>query len=130
VLTFSFILVSSLHTGHPIKVVIGILTGPADEEILLLVDKVPTCVFALLKVGNELDGVGRTGLLTHSTIDAPRKVDPEKFRIAAFMSLWIVRGLKCDTIDGTSRRAQVARDTAFLSVGISGQDDSSAPAWR
>jgi hypothetical protein len=45
------------------------------------------------------------------------------------VSLRIVRSLKRNTIDRTSRRAEVAGDTALFSVRISGEDDSSTPAW-
>ena len=128
--TLPFILVESSHASDSIKIIVVILARPADEEIFLLVDEIPACVFALFEIWNELNRMGRAGFLTHSTIDAAGKVNPEEFRITAFMSIWIIRGLKRDAIDGTSRRTQVARDTALLSVRISGQDDSSAPARR
>jgi hypothetical protein len=84
----------------------------------------------LLKVWNELNRIGRTGFLTHSTIDATRKVDSEKLRIAALVSVWIVCGLKRNTIDRTSCRAEVARNAALFSVRVSGEHDSPTPAWR
>jgi hypothetical protein len=65
-----------------------------------------------------------------STIDAAREINPKEFRIATFVSIWIVGGLKRDAINGTSHRAEIAGHAPLFSVGISGQDDSSTPAWR
>src|SRR5689334_15177218 len=92
VFTLSLVFVERLHAGHSIKVIVGILTGPADEEVFLLINQVPARIFTLFEVRDELDRVGRTGLLAHAAIDAPRKVDPEECRIAAVLSFRIVRG--------------------------------------
>ena len=125
----SLILVASTHAGHMIKIIVVILAGPADKEILLLVDQVPARVFALFEIRNQLNRIGRTGFFAHATIDAARKVNPEEFRVTAIMSLWTIRSLKRDAINRASRRTEVARDAAFLSIRISGQDDSPTPAW-
>ena len=126
----SLILVASSHAGHAIKIIVVILAGPADKEILLLVDQVPARVFTLFEVRNQLDRIGRTGFLAHATIDAARKVNPEEFRIAAIVGLWTVRSLKRDTIDRASRRAEVTGDAALFSIRIPGENDSSTPTWR
>src|SRR5437868_5406175 len=130
VFALSLIFVASLHAGHPIKVIAGILAGPADEEVFLLVDQVPACIFTLLKIWDELDGIGRTGLLAHPTIDAARKIDPEEFRITTILGRRVLSGLERDAINWTSCCAEVAGHAPLFSIGISGQDDASTPAWR
>jgi hypothetical protein len=93
VFALSLVFVASLYAGNPIKVIVGILAGPADQEVFLLVDQVPACIFTLFKIWDELDGIGRTGLLAHSTIDAARKIDPEEFRIATILGRRVFSGL-------------------------------------
>src|SRR6185295_5939736 len=107
VFTLSLVFVACLHAGHSIKVVVRILAGPADQEIFLLVDQVPACIFTLFEIRDELDRICRTGFLTHSTINTARKIDPEEFGIPTILSRRVLSGLKRDAIDRTSRRTEV-----------------------
>ena len=129
VFSLSRVFIASLYAGNPIKVIVGILASPADQKVFLLIDQVPACIFTLFKIWDKLDRIGRTGLLAHPTINTAREIDPEEFRIATILSRRVLSGLKRDAIDRTSRRAEVAGDTALFSVRISGQDNASAPAW-
>lgn len=129
VLTLSLVFVASPYASHSIKIIVVILTGPADEEVFFLIDQVPTCIFTLFKIWNKLDRIGRTGFFTHAAVNAARKVDPEELRIAALVSLWIVCSLKRNAIDRTGRRAEVASHTPLFSVRISGEDNASTPTW-
>lgn len=129
VFTLSRVFIASLYAGNPIKVVVRILASPADQKVFLLIDQVPACIFTLFEIRDKLDRIGRTGLLAHPTINTARKIDPEEFGIPTILSRRVLSGLKRDAIDRTSRRAEVAGDTALFSVGISGQDNASAPAW-
>lgn len=130
VFSLSLVFIASLYAGNPIKVIVGILASPADQKVFLLIDQVPACIFTLFKIWDKLDRIGRTGLLAHPTIDAAREIDPEEFRIATILGRRVFSSLKRDAIDRTSRRAEVAGDTALFSVRIPGQYDSSTPAWR
>jgi hypothetical protein len=129
VFSLSLVFIASLYAGNPIKVIVGILASPADQKVFLLIDQVPACIFTLFKIWDKLDRIGRTGLLAHPTINTAREIDPEEFRIATILSRRVLSGLKRDALDRTSRRAEVAGDTALFSVRISGQDNASAPAW-
>lgn len=129
VFTFSLVFVASPYAGHSIEIIVVILTGPADEEVFFLIDQIPARIFTLFEIWNQLDRIGRTGFLAHATVNAARKVDSEELRITALVSLWIVRSLKRDAIDGTGCRAEVTSHTPLFSVRISGEDDASTPTW-
>src|SRR4030042_889504 len=73
VLRLSFVLAADGQPGDAVEIVVRVLAGPVDQQVLLLVDQVLTPVLAHLEVGGELDGVGRAGLLAEAPEDAARE---------------------------------------------------------
>jgi hypothetical protein len=113
---FAFVFAVDRESSHPVKVIVGILAGTVDQQILLFVDQVLPLVLAHLEIGSELDGIGGTRLLTKSTKDTPRKVDAKKSGIAP--TIFILCRLKSDTIHGTCDRTKIAGHASLLAVGI------------
>src|SRR5512135_164614 len=72
---------SHIHSRYLVKIIIMVLTFPANQKVLLFVNHILTVVFPHLKIRYELDCIGRTGFLTIPTKYAPREVYPEKARV-------------------------------------------------
>ena len=113
---------------NTIKIITRIFPLSADEQVLFFIDQVPAAVFSHLAVRRELNGVGRTGLLTEAAEDAPGKVDAEEFRIAS--SVLIFSSLKGDAVNRAYCRAEVAGHTTLFVVGVAGQDNAPPPPGR
>src|SRR5690348_10095131 len=119
---------ADLHPGHAPEVIARIFAGPVDQQILFLVDHVLSLVLAHLEVGSKLDSVSWAGVLAVSAEDATRKIDAKEFRVTAAGR--VLRGLQRDAIDGTGNGTQITADAAFATIGIAGQNNAAAPAWR
>src|SRR5512135_562419 len=69
----------------------------------------------------QLNGQSRTRLLTESSVDAAREIDPEPARITA--PVLTLGRLHRDTADRTGSRAEITGHTALLAIGVPGEDD-------
>src|SRR6266542_3991286 len=122
------ILTPDLDSSHAPEVVTGILAGPVDQQVFLFIHEVFPVKFPHLEIGRKLDRVGRAGLFAETTEDATGEVDAEELRITP---AGLVFGcLERDAIDRTCNRTEVARHTAFASVGITRQYDPAPVARR
>jgi hypothetical protein len=70
-------------TRVAVKIIIAVLSTMVDEEVLLLIDKLQNIALARLKIGSELNGESRTGLLTETAVNTAGKVDSEPSWITA-----------------------------------------------
>src|SRR5699024_8182278 len=85
-------------------------------------------VFAHFEVRDQLDRVGRTGVLAKAAIDAAREIDAESLRVPAAA---VVFGLlHVDAVHGTGDSAQVAGNAALGTIRVARQDDAAAIARR
>ena len=73
-------------------------------------------VFAHFKIGNELDGVGGTGVFTKTAKDAAGEIDPEELGVAA--AVFIFCGLEGYAIDGADSGAEITAYTALFSFRV------------
>ena len=128
VLSLTLVLSFDGKPCNAIKIITRIFTLPADEQVFFFIDQVLTAVFSHLAIRRELNGVSRTGLFAEAAEDAPGEVDAEEFRIAS--SVFIFSCLEGDAVNRACRSAEVAGDTTFIAVRVSGQDNPSPPPRR
>jgi hypothetical protein len=112
----AFVFSPDLDSRDPPEVVTGILTGAVDQQIFFFIDQVFPVKLSYLEVGSKLNGVGRAGLFAIATKNATREVNAEKLWITS--TVFILSRLKCDAIDRTRDRTQVASYTSFAAVRI------------
>src|SRR6185437_12103686 len=127
-LSLALLFAADPHARHAPEVVIRVFAGSADQQIFFFVNQVLPLVLAHFKVGCELDGVSRAGVLAVAAEDAAGKVDAEELRVAPAGG--VLRGLQRDAIHRAGDSAQITGDAALASLGIAGKDNTSAPAWR
>src|SRR5579871_3238952 len=127
-LGLALVFAADVDPGHPPEVVVRVLAGTADQQVFLFVNHVLAVIFAHLSIGRELDGIGRACLFAITAENATRKIDAEKFRIAA--PGIVLRGLQGDAIDGAGHRAQIAGHASLPAFGITRENDAPAVARR
>ena len=109
-------------------VVTGILAGPVDQQVFLLVNQILTIVFAHFKIGRELDRVGRTRFFAVAAKDASGEIDAEEFGITA--PVFIFRRLQRDAIHRASDAHRVAGNASLAAIRIARENDPPPVAWR
>jgi hypothetical protein len=116
------------HSGITIKVVLLVLSAVIDQKIFLLIDELQDFSLARLKMRGELNGQSRTRLLTESSVDASRKIDPKPSSIAA--PIFPLGRLHGDATNWAGGRTEVTGYASLLSVRIMGENDHSPGPGR
>jgi hypothetical protein len=116
------------HSGITVKVVLLVLSAVIDQKIFFLIDELQGFSLARLKMGCELNGQSRTRLLTESSVDASRKVDPKPSSIAA--PIFPLSRLHGDATDRAGGRTEVTGYASLLPVRITGEYDHSPGSGR
>src|SRR3546814_9838781 len=81
-LSFAFSLAADGQSGYFIIIVAVVFSFTVDEQVFFFVNQILTIVFGHFIIGNELNGIGRTGFFAKTAVNAAGEIDSEKFRIA------------------------------------------------
>ncbi len=109
-------------TGMTVKIVFLVFTAVIYQQIFLFSYQGQDIVLGEFKMGGQLDGQGRAGLLAKAAVDAAGEIDPEPGGEAP--AVFPFGGLHGDTTDRTDGRAQITGHTTLLAVRVPGKDDS------
>jgi len=104
------------YSGDAIVVVLRVLAGPIDEEILLLINQVLSLVLAHFEVWRELNRVRWTSFFAEAAKDAAREVDSEEGRVPP--STLVLCRLESYTVDRASSRAKITSHATFSTVRV------------
>src|SRR3546814_24749 len=128
-LSFAFSLAADGQSGYFIIIVAVVFSFTVDEQVFFFVNQILTIVFGHFIIGNELNGIGRTGFFAKTAVNAAGEIDSEKFRIAP--AVFVFSGLQGNAIDRTGGGTEVTSYTAFTHVWVTGEYDPAPPScWQ
>jgi hypothetical protein len=128
ILRLPLVLTVNGQPSYSIKVVTRIFTGSTYQQVLFFVNQIVPPVFAVLKVGRQLDGVCGAGFFTETAENTAGEIEAKKFRVPP--APFILGSLQSNAVHRAGYRAEITGDAPFFPVGIPGENDPAPEPWR